>query len=234
MGSQALLGNTTGYRNTGVGVWTQFATSNGSGNTSLGYFALLTNEGSDNIAIGDSAGSNVTTGNDNIYIGHPGGSAAEGATIRIGDGQTRAFLAGVRGTTTGAANAIPVLVDSNGQLGTISSSRRLKQDIEALDEEAARLLALRPVRFRYRAHAIEGDTTPQYGLIAEEVAEVFPQLVVYDAEGRPETVRSNLLVPLLLGELQRQRADDEARWRAMAARLEALESRAARPPGRGN
>ena len=107
---------------------------------------------------------------------------------------TRAFVAGIRGVTTANANAIPVLVDSAGQLGTVSSSRRFKEDIADMGDRTERLLALRPVVFRYRQEQElpNGANPPlEYGLIAEEVAEVFPDLVVYDDDGLPFTVGAN-------------------------------------------
>ena len=107
-----------------------------------------------------------------------------------------------------------MVIDSAGQLGTVSSARRTKQDIQDLSPLEERLLVLHPVSFRYRQHvATDPDSPPQFGLIAEEVAEVFPELVVYDREGRPETVKYHLLSTLLLAEVQR-----------LHARLEAMEA----------
>ena len=109
---------------------------------------------------------------------------------------------------------MPVLVDSIGQLGTASSSRVAKQDIEDIEEGSARLLALRPVAFRYRKHVeVDPETPIQSGLIAEEVAQVFPESVVHDGEGEPFTVKHHLLSSLLVNELQNQhrpRADSRA------------------------
>ena len=170
-----------------------------------GDAALSSNTtGSNNLGLGWDAGGYLTSGSNNICIGNVG-EAGDSSTTRIGTagGQTRAFVAGIRGATTAINDAIPILIDSTGQLGTVSSSREVKQDIAALGAVSERLLGLRPVSFRYKEHAARGDTTPQFGLIAEEVAEVFPELVVYDARGRPETVKYHLLVPLLLNELQR-------------------------------
>jgi hypothetical protein len=244
-GREALRNNTIGLLNTAIGYRAMFSNTTGYDNTALGEKALYYNTvGGRNTALGAAAGLN-TTGFDNILIGHLG-VAAENNTLRIGQTgssggqQNRAFIAAIRGTTTGAADAIPVLIDSNGQLGTASSSRRLKQDIEEIAGESARLLALRPVKFRYKVHATQGDPTLQYGLIAEEVAEVFPELVVYDAEGRPETVRYHLLAPLLLSELQREHAlweeerrrnvEQEKGIRALLARLDVLEGEREAPP----
>ncbi|HVS13436.1 MAG TPA: tail fiber domain-containing protein [Thermoanaerobaculia bacterium] len=221
LGRSSLTGNTIGLSNIAIGRYALNTNSSGSYNVAVGTLALAASKGSNNVAIGlralDSvstgtdniglgtdAGQAITTGSDNIMIGNDGLSS-DTATVRIGAAQTRAFVAGIRGVTTASPDAITVMIDSKGQLGTKSSSRATKRDIEGLaDDLGARLLALRPVSFRYRDHP--PDAAIQYGLIAEEVAEIFPELVVYDEEGRPQTVRYHLLAPLLLGELQRQAA----------------------------
>jgi hypothetical protein len=214
-GGGALRYNTTGSINTASGASALRSNTTGFGNTASGESALSSNTtGSRNTAVGRHAGIGATTGHDNIFIGSgaTAGSAGEGNTIRIGgeftgtaEGrQNRTFINGIRGITTAVNNAIPVLISSTGQLGTASSSRAVKQDIEDLGPLADRLLALRPVAFRYRQHAATDPDTPlQFGLIAEEVAEVFPELVVYDDDGKPETIKYHLLSSLLLGELQR-------------------------------
>ena len=122
-----------------------------------------------------------------------------------GDGQqNRAFLNGIRGVTTGMADAVPVMIDSSGQLGTVSSSSRFKKEVAAMGRASSSLLALRPVTFRYRQQPVAGRQPLQFGLIAEEVAEVFPELVIYSRDGQPETVKYHLLSSLLLNELQKQ------------------------------
>ena len=140
-------------------------------------------------------------------IGHPG-VAAEASTTRIGDGnQTRAFIAGIRGATTGLDDAVTVMVDSEGQLGTVSSSRRYKQNIRPMKDfgVSERISQLRPVTFEYK-QAQNGDEHPvQFGLIAEEVAKVFPELAVFNKDGQPETVKYHLLAPMLLNEMQDER-----------------------------
>jgi trimeric autotransporter adhesin len=230
VGRRALAFGTSGTSNTAVG---HEALMNGSSadSTALGFEALRGATGSNNIGIGRNGGGSLGSGSNNIMIGSAGASL-DSSTIRIGGSQTRAFIAGIRGRTTGNANAIPVLIDSLGQLGTVSSSLATKRDVSDLDDSlGARLLALRPVSFRYRDHP--PDAAIQYGLIAEEVAEVFPELVVYDDEGRPETVRYHLLSTLLLDELQRQaeRSDDlTALVRVLAGRLDRLEG-AMQPTG---
>jgi len=201
-GLNALVNNTTGFNNTASGRDALLRNITGSNNTASGRDALAFNTtGSGNIAVGESAGFNLTTGSDNICIGNVG-AAGESVTIRIGAGQTRAFIDGIRGRTTGQANAIPVLIDSAGQLGTISSSARFKEEIKDMGETSSGLLKLRPVSFRYKGQA--GDRK-QFGLIAEEVEEVLPELVVHNSAGEVETVLYHEMPAMLLNELQKQR-----------------------------
>ena len=98
------------------------------------------------------------------------------------------------------------MVDANGQLGTISSSRRYKEDIQSMGSVSERVMALRPVTFHYKQPTNDGSKPVQFGLIAEEVAETFPELVVYDEQGKPETVSYHLLATLLLNEFQKQQS----------------------------
>jgi hypothetical protein len=225
IGQVALRATTTGYRNTASGAGALFSNTTGSLNTASGYGALIANTtGLRNIGLGYRAGQALTTGNDNIAIGN-NGVAAESATIRIGTAgtHTRAFIAGIRGVTTANADAIPVLIDSAGQLGTVSSSRRFKEEIRDMGDATEKLLALRPVTFRYKPEVQSGERPLEYGLIAEEVAEVFPDLVVYDEEGKPFTVKYHLLSAMLLNELQKQ-AHELSRLRALEERIAALEA----------
>ncbi len=239
IGTLAISANTTGSRNTAVGTLALSANTAGNDNTACGYHALYSNvagtntacgsnalrsntTGGENIALGFYAGSNLTTGSYNITIGNLG-VPGEASTIRIGSLQNRTFIDGIRGVTTGNANAIPVLIDSAGQLGTASSSRRFKKEIRDMGDLTERLLELRPVVFRYKEEQkVESGEVPlEYGLIAEEVAEVFPDLVVYDEEGEPFTVRYHLLSSMLLNELQKQAREMED----LRSRLSALEAR---------
>jgi hypothetical protein len=203
VGFLSLRLNTTGANNTAVGRGSLGANSTGSYNTVIGYSAASSlQSGSHNVLIGDNAGLNIDAGSQNICIGTSPPSD-ESNTIRIGSGnQTRAFIAGIRGITTASANAIPVLIDSNGQLGTASSSRRFKYDIRDAGDSTADLMRLRPVTFRYLAHG--PDAPLQYGLIAEEVADVYPELVARDQNGQVETVMYQFLPPMLLNEFQKQ------------------------------
>src|SRR6266567_4412582 len=202
VGSVALVNNTTGNRNTAIGGSALVINDTGALNTAVGVEALFSNNGTNNIALGFRAGSNLTAGNNNIDIGNAG-VAAESATIRIGSFQTRTFIAGIRGRTTGFANAVPVLIDTAGQLGTASSSRRFKNDIKSMDEASEAILALKPVTFHYKS---DSTGTPQFGLIAEEVAAVNPDLVVRDDQGQIYTVRYDAVNAMLLNESLKEQA----------------------------
>ncbi len=194
------------------------ATTNGINNTAVGTNALAANTtGANNIAVGNNAGNLLTTGNNNIDIGHVG-VAAESGVIRIGTQgtQSTAFVAGIRGAATGVNDAVPVVIDSNGQLGTASSSQRYKENIADMGDASARLEALRPVTFRYRQAYADGRKPVQFGLIAEEVAKVFPELAVFNAEGQPETVKYQDLTPLLLNEFLKDHHRAEAMEKAIA------------------
>jgi hypothetical protein len=162
--------------------------------------------GSNNIVIGAGilGGSSLTTGDSNIDIGNAG-VATESGTIRVGTSgvQALAFMAGIYGVATGLPGTA-VVIDSAGQLGTISSSRRYKEDIQPMGDASERLLKLRPVTFRYKKTNALGQKPIQYGLIAEEVAEVLPELVVDNANGQPDTVAYHLLPAMLLNELQKE------------------------------
>ena len=166
-GVDALRRNTTGRRNTASGDRALRDNTTGSFNTAVGRGALVSNTtGSSNIAIGSFAGSDNQTGNNNIHIGHIGFN--ESNTIRIGDsGHANAFIAGV------------LLVPA--------SSRQFKQDIHDMDKASSDLMRLRPVTFHYKKEYDSGEDRLQYGLIAEEVAEVYPELVVYDDTGKVKT-----------------------------------------------
>jgi len=150
IGFVALSSNTVGHTNTAVGAGSLAHNESGFANVAVGYNALGSSTGYGNVGIGYYAGYFPVSGSFNIHLGSSG-VASDTHTIRIGDSQTRTFLAGVRGITTGAANAVPVVVDSAGQLGTISSSRRTKTDIADLGDAASRIHGLRPVRFRWGA-----------------------------------------------------------------------------------
>jgi Chaperone of endosialidase len=220
IGAGALLSGGAGF-NTANGAFALVANTTGFGNTAFGAGALANNTtGTGNIALGSSAGSVLTTGDFNIYIGN-GGFPSESSTIRIGAGHTRAFIAGIRGVTTVNNDAIPVLIDSSGYLGTASSSRRFKKEIVPMDEASEAILALKPVRFHYKS-----DSTKrlEFGLIAEEVAEVNPDLVVRDENGEIYTVRYEAVNAMLLNEFLKEHRKVEQQHAIMGQ----LQSNAAR------
>jgi Chaperone of endosialidase len=200
IGDAALIRHISGDGNTAVGSEALFFNTNGVRNTAIGSKALFGVTGSFNTALGPSAGINLAAGSSNIVIGNPG-FANESATIRIGADQTKTFIAGIRGVTTGIANAVPVLVDSAGQLGTASSSARFKKEIKPMNNSSEAVLALRPVTFHYKS---DTTATPQFGLIAEDVAAVNPDLVVRDEKGEVYTVRYDAVNAMLLNEFLKE------------------------------
>jgi hypothetical protein len=143
--------------------------------------------GSDNIALGNYAGFNLTTGDNNIDIGNQGG-AGDANTIRIGTAGTHTAIdiAGIYGSTI--SNGTPVYVNVSGQLGTTTSSARFKQNIQAMGDSSDILLSLRPVTFCYKPE-LDPEGIAQFGLVAEAVDKVNPNLVVRDADGKPYSVR---------------------------------------------
>jgi hypothetical protein len=199
-GRGALSSHSSGDGNVAVGDSALANHTTGTSNTAIGNSTLVNaTTGDFNIALGLFAGQNIT-GNNNIDIGN-GGVAADSNTIRIGNGShTQAFIAGTFGVTTGGP-AIPVLIDAGGQLGTVSSSRRFKREIESMDSASEAILALKPVTFHYKS---DTKDTPQFGLIAEEVAQVNPDLVVRDKNGEIYTVRYDAVNAMLLNEFLKE------------------------------
>jgi hypothetical protein len=232
-GFYALTSNTAGNSNTALGFHALSNNNLGINNTALGLNALFTNTtGNNNIAVGYAAGSNANNASNSIFIGNIG-SAADITTIKIGTQgtQTKALIAGIRGVQTGAGDGIAVLIDSNGQLGTTNSSRRYKDDIQPMGDVSATLTKLRPVTFRYKKPYADGAKPMQYGLIAEEVAEVLPDLAVFNADGQPETVKYHLLPSFLLAAYQEQHKTIRALTSLVAVqerRLRSLEAQLAR------
>jgi hypothetical protein len=210
VGASAMSGNTTGFWNVAVGASALLTNETGQANTAIGLSALQNGTtGSRNTAIGFFAGLQTRNGSDNILLNHQGVDG-ESNTLRIGQASgtenyqlDRAYIQGISGRTVTGGDA--VFVDADGQLGTMTSSARFKEDVRELDAVADRLMRLRPVSFRYREE-IAGDEDPplEYGLIAEEVAEVFPELVHVDEDGKPFAVRYHLLSTLLLEAFQEQ------------------------------
>ena len=220
MGTDALFSNTTGYGNTASGNTALFENTTGSSNTASGYSALYWNTaGNSNTASGYEAGYNVTTGSNNIDIGNEGLAADNGA-IRIGTAgsQKEVFIAGIHASkVTGSA----VYVMTNGRLGVLASSERYKTAIAPMGANTAKLGQLRPVTFKLKA---DTEGTVQYGLIAEEVAKVYPELVIRDEQGRIDGVRYDELAPMLLNEMQKE----QGKVAAQAAEIRELKQQVAK------
>jgi hypothetical protein len=252
-GHNALLSNTTGNYNTATGDGSlKFNTGNyntangygalnsntsGLGNTATGAGALFHNTiGGLNIVLGAAAGQNLTTGSNNIDISNPA-VAAESNIIRIGNevaftdivgivhpAHTKTFIAGIHGAT--ASGAVTVYVNSSGQLGTLPSSARFKHDIHSMDKASEVILALKPVTFHYKAE-IDPKGIPQFGLVAEEVEKIDPDLVARDTDGKPYTVRYEAVNAMLLNEfLKEHRSVQEQQNEIDVLRNELKEQRA--------
>jgi len=202
IGIGVLERNTTGNNNTATGIGALGFNTNGNNNTAEGAGALLNSTGSNNIALGTNAGINLTTGNNNIVIG-ASGTAGESNTIRIGrvGVQKSAYLRGISGATV--ASGVTVIVDTNGHLGTVQSSARFKDEIKPMDKASEAILALKPVTFRYKKE-LDPDRIPQFGLVAEQVEKVNPDLVGRDGDGQVYTVRYEAVNAMLLNEFLRE------------------------------
>ena len=201
-GYSALFTNTSGQANTATGAAALFGNVDGDFNTVVGSSALSNNtSGNRNIAIGQAAGGDLTTGDNNIDIGNTG-VAGESNKIRIGQVGTQdgTFIAGISGTpVTGVA----VFVSNQGQLGVMASSQRFKEAIKAMDTASEAIFALNPVTFHYTKE-IDPAAMAQFGLVAEEVEKVNPNLVVRDKEGKPYTVRYDAVNAMLLNEFLKE------------------------------
>jgi hypothetical protein len=190
-GYQALFGNRIGNNNTADGLNALYSNTSGSNNTAIGMDALFNNTtGNGNIALGAFAGVNLTTGSNNIDIGSAG-VAGESNTTRI------------RNIYSSVASGRAVYVNSDDKIGTLSSSRRYKEQIKPMDKASEAILWLKPVTFRYKKE-IDPMHCPGFGLIAEEVAQVNADLVTCDADGKPETVRYEAVNAMLLNEFLKE------------------------------
>jgi trimeric autotransporter adhesin len=221
-GFQALYSNTTADYNTAIGGSALFYNTTGSYNTATGFYALSNNStGGNNIAVGYEAGNNVT-GSYNIDIGSEG-SSSDNDTIRIGTPtyQTSFYAAGIDGVTV--SSGVEVFINSSGQLGTVNSSLRFKEDVHDMGDASSAILRLRPVTYRYKHPYADGSKPIDYGLIAEEVAEVYPDLVVKGADGQIQTVQYQKLTPMLLNELQKQHQLVEQMGKTMARQQETIQ-----------
>lgn len=227
LGAKAIAFNSTGHDNAAVGYGALNKNSTGINNVGVGSNAgAALTTGSNNIVLGYFGGSALTTGSNNIEIGHVGGSASESGTIRIGSAgaQTATFVAGIRNSPL--ATGVAVGISPDGQLGVRASSARFKEAIKPMDRASEVLLALQPVTFRYKKE-IDPAALPQFGLVAEEVAKVDPDLVARDAAGKPFTVRYEEVNAMLLNEFlkEHRKVEEQAainqRQEATIVRLEA-------------
>lgn len=224
-GYYALGGVTSGYWNVGVGSQALGYNTGGIANTAVGFLALGNlSTGQNNIALGKDAGASITSGNNNIFIGN-NGSDGDSSVIRIGTPGVHqsASIAGIYNHA--AATGVPVYVGASGQLGTVTSSAKFKQDIQDMGDASDALLALKPVTFRYKP-GIDPGGTPQFGLIAEDVDKVAPGLVVRDEEHGIYTVRYQAVDAMLLNEFLKDHRKVEAQRteiETLKARLERLE-----------
>jgi trimeric autotransporter adhesin len=216
----ALGGNTTGANSTADGVLALLSNTTGDNNTASGAFALQNNTtGSNNIALGNSAGINLTTGSNNIDIGALG-LAGESHTIRIGrvGVHKAAYIRGISGVTV--ASGVAVIIAGNGQLGTVQSSARFKTDIKPMDKASEAILALKPVTFHYKQE-LDPDGISQFGLLAEEVEKVNPDLVVRDENGKVNTVRYEAVNAMLLNEFLKEHSQVQE-LKAIATKQQAM------------
>src|SRR6266403_232777 len=200
-GFGTLSTNTTGYNNTANGASALYSNTTGSANMAEGFRALYHNTGSNNIGLGFNAGSSLTTGGGNVCIGAGVlGVAAESNTTRI------------KPVYTSIASGRAVYVNSDNKIGTLVSSRRFKDEIKPMDKASETILALKPVTFRYKKE-IEPNGAIMFGLIAEEVEKVDPDLVTRDAKGKAETVRYEAVNAMLLNEFLKEHRKVEAQDR---------------------
>ncbi|PYI58022.1 MAG: hypothetical protein DMC60_14110 [Verrucomicrobia bacterium] len=218
VGAYALSANTTGVFNQAMGVLALSSNTTGAANIAVGDSALgsLAGSSSFNTVIGDLAGGSLTGGSDNIYIGATsGGPAVESGAIRIGDPLfvSGCWIAGIFGNLT---PGVPVYINAAGKLSTTPSSQRYKEDIKRMDKASEALFALKPVTFRYKKE-FDATGTPQFGLVAEEVAKVNPDLVYRDNEGKIYSVRYEAVNAMLLNEFIKEHRIMEKQQATMAS-----------------
>jgi endosialidase-like protein len=201
IGLHALGDNTMGHSNTAIGCLALGDNTMGNNNTAVGYLALYDNTGSNNIALGSRAGDYHVSGDNNIYIGNNGMTSEEGQ-IRIGQFNlhTATYIAGIRHA---AVTGNPVVIGMGGQLGVTMSSARFKEAIKPIDKASEAILALKPVSFRYK-NEVDPDGIPQFGLVAEQVEKVNPDLVARDEDGKAYTVRYDAVNAMLLNEFLKE------------------------------
>jgi hypothetical protein len=221
-GAGALLSNTTGPENTANGAFALFSNTTGSENVACGANALLSSTiGGGNTAVGFDALHNNTTGVTNTAVGFNAGFAITTANNVIVIGTNVAgenvdhgcFIGEIFGQTSSGGTA--VFINSNGRLGTATSSRRFKEAIKPMEQASETLFALKPVTFRYKK-GIDPQGIPQFGLVAEEVEKVDPALVVRDKEGKPYSVRYDQVNAMLLNEFLKEHRKVEKQQAAIA------------------
>jgi len=209
-GESALFFNTTGTNNTADGSGALLKNTTGTDNTALGLDALFNNTtGNTNMAIGNSALNSNTTGSDNTVIGFSSGFAVTtannviciGARVAGANVSNTCYIGSIFGQTSSAGTA--VFINSDGKLGTTTSSKRFKEGIKPMDKTSESLFSLKPVSFRYKKE-IDPASTSQFGLVAEDVEKVNPALVVRDKDGKPYSVRYDQVNAMLLNEFLRE------------------------------
>jgi hypothetical protein len=231
LGPFALQNLTSGTgTNVAIGYNALGALTGGEENIAIGPGTLAANQGIGNIALGVSAGDDKTTGVGNMYLGYLAGvgrgTVTESNTVRIADSgvYNRVFLGAIRGVTTGVSNAVAVVIDGDGQLGTVNSSRRYKEDIQDMGDTSSGLMKLRPVTFRYTQPYADGSRPVDYGLIAEEVKEIYPNLVAHLANGEVETVQYHKINAMLLNEVQKQHRQLQEQKRRLEAQQQDIDT----------
>ena len=242
IGTAALEFNTTGLQNAANGAFALFSNVGGSHNTAVGANALFANTASSNTGIGDDALANNSSGQFNVAIGDSAGANSTGdSNIMIGTGSGNnvttaanvicigssganvdhsCYIGNIFGATIDPATAIIVGTDSSGKLGTVASSQRFKRDIHPIERASESILKLKPVTFHYKTDA---KNTPCFGLIAEDVAETSPELVVRDKEGKPYSVRYDQVNAMLLNEFLKARRQIDAQQKQIDALTAAVQ-----------
>jgi hypothetical protein len=202
-GASALFHNSTGVANTANGQQALYKNTTGQANTASGVQALFNNTtGGANIALGVAAGQNVTTANNVICIG------ADGNNV-----DNACYIGQIFGATSSGGTAM--FINTNGRLGTMTSSRRFKEEIKPMESASEAVFSLKPVTFRYKKD-IDPAGTPQFGLVAEEVEKVNPDLVVRDKEGKPYSVRYDQVNAMLLNEFLKEHRKNEEQEKTIA------------------
>ncbi len=211
-GLSALLNNTTGNGNTSHGYRALVENTTGSGNTAVGASALTANTtGSSNIALGSTAGINVVSASNVICIG----AQVSGANV-----SNSCYIGQIFGVTSSGGTA--VFINGSGKLGTTTSSRRFKEEIKPMERASEALFALKPVTFRYKKD-LDSARTPQFGLVAEDVEKVDPDLVVRDKEGKPYSVRYEQVNAMLLNEFLKEHRRNEEQQATIARQQKQIE-----------